>query len=304
MKKKILITGLLAIVMLLTLLPSCTPPESADGYAVVIPETLQAGSAESIAVTLFKGGQTISGKVELTVFQGSEEIVNVSKDIQGKGTISFAVPDVPEGEYGIRIKGDNFEDEATIKIERNYLIFMESDKPIYKPGQTIHLRAFTLDAELKPLSETVTVEVQDSKGIKVFRKEVQTDDFGIATLELPVSTEPNLGTWKITAESAKGNTELDVQVEEYVLPKYEVLIDLPKQWYLVNESITGVITSEYSFGKPVAGDLEITASRYVGVWEEYATYNVAIDGEAEFTIPGPGYVAGVPAAAAAAPPLR
>jgi CD109 antigen len=296
MKKKILITGLLTIVMLLTILPSCTPPEPADGYAVVVPETFQAGSAESIAVTLFKGDQTVSGKVELTVFQGSEEIVNVTKDIPGKGTISFAVPDVPEGEYGIRIKGDNFEDEATIKIERNYLIFIESDKPIYKPGQTIHLRTFTLDAELKPLSETVTVEVQDAKGIKVFRKEVQTDDYGMATLDLPVSTEPNLGTWKITAESAKGQTELDVRVEEYVLPKYEVLIDLPKQWYLVNEKISGVITSEYSFGKPVTGDLEITASRYVGVWEEYATYNVAIDGEAEFTIPGPGYVAGVPAA--------
>jgi CD109 antigen len=296
MRYKLLVSGILAIIMLLTMLPSCAPPEPADGYAIVIPETLQAGSQQAVSVTLFQGDRTVSGKVELTLFQGSDEILTVEKDVPGKGTISFAVPDIPEGEYGIRIKGNNFEDEATIKIERNFLIFVETDKPIYKPGQTIRMRAFTLDAELLPLSENVIIEVQDAKGIKIFRKEVLTDDYGIATLDLPISTEPNLGVWKITAESSKGKTELDVRVEEYVLPKYEVKIDLPKQWYLVNEEITGVITSEYSFGKPVVGDLEIKASRYVGVWEEYATYNVAIDGEAEFTIPGPGYLAGVPAA--------
>ena len=296
MRTKLLISGLLAIIMLLTTLPACTPPEPADGYAIVIPETFQANSPQAIAVTLFKGDHTISGEVELTVFQGNEDIIKVKKNIPGKGTISFAVPDVPEGEYGIRIEGNNFEDEATIKIERNFLIFLESDKPIYKPGQTIRMRAFTLDAELKPLSESITIEIQDAKGIKIFRRETQTDDYGMVSLSLPLSTEPNLGVWKITAESPKGKTELDVRVEEYVLPKYEVLIDLPKQWYLVDEEISGLITSEYSFGKPVAGDLEIKASRYVGVWEEYATYNVAIDGEAEFTIPGPGYLVGVPAA--------
>ena len=296
MRYKVLISGILAIVMLLTILPSCGAPEPVDGYAIVIPDTFQAGSQQAISVTLFQGDRTVESKVELTLFQGKDEILTVEKNVPGKGTISFAVPDVPEGEYGIRIKGNNFEDEATVKIERNFLIFIETDKPIYKPGQTIRMRAFTLNAELLPLSENVTIEVQDAKGIKIFRKEVITDDYGIATLDLPISTEPNLGVWKITAESSKGKTELDVRVEEYVLPKYEVKTDLPKEWFLVNEDITGVITSEYSFGKPVVGDLEIKASRYVGVWEEYASYNVAIDGEAEFTIPGPGYLAGVPAA--------
>jgi CD109 antigen len=296
MRYKVIVSGILALIMLLMLLPACAAPEPADGYAIVVPETLQAGSQQAVSVTLFKGEQAVSGKVELTLFQGDDEILTVEKDVPGKATISFAVPDVPEGEYGIRVKGNNFEDEATIKIERNFLIFAETDKPIYKPGQTIHMRVFTLDAELLPLSESVTVEVQEAKGIKIFRQETLTDDYGVATLDLPISTEPNLGVWKITAESAKGKTELDVRVEEYVLPKYEVKIDLPKQWYLVDEEITGVITSEYSFGKPVVGDLEIIASRYVGVWEEYATYNTTIDGEAEFTIPGPGYLAGVPAA--------
>ncbi len=297
MRYKTLISGILTVIILLTLLlPACTPPEPADGYAAVVPAVLPAGSQQAVSVALFKGGQTIAGKVLLTLFKDNEEILTVERDINGKGTIPFTVPDVAEGEYGLRIQGNDFEDEAEVRIERNFLVFLETDKPIYKPGQTMRMRVFTLDAELKPLTERVIVEVLDAKGIKVFRQETATDGFGMATLSLPISSEPNLGVWKITTEAPNGKAELDVRVEEYVLPKYEVKLDLPKQWFLADEEITGKITSEYSFGKPVSGDLEIRASRYVGVWEEYAVFNATIDGEAEFNIPAAGYVAGVPAA--------
>ncbi len=40
----------------------------------------------------------------------------------------------------------------------------------------------------------------------------------------------------------------------------------------------------------------IKATRYVGTWEEYATINLSIEGETDFTVPAAGYVAGVPAA--------
>ena len=56
------------------------------------------------------------------------------------------------------------------------------------------------------------------------------------------------------------------------------------------------MSSEYSFGKPVKGELEIVASRYVGEWEEYATFETDIDGSTDFEIPAVGYVAGVPEA--------
>jgi CD109 antigen len=297
MQRRPFISGILTVVILLTLLlPACSPAEPADGYAAVVPAVLPAGSPQAVSVALFKGGQAITGKVRLSLFKGDEEILSSSREIKGKGTIPFTVPDVAAGDYNIRIEGNDFEDEADVRIENNFLVFVETDKPIYKPGQTLRMRVFTLDAELKPLAESVIVEVLDAKGIKIFRQETTSDDWGMATLSLPISSEPNLGVWKINAVSPQGRAELDVRVEEYVLPKYEVKLDLPREWFLVNEKITGKVTSEYSFGKPVGGDLVIKASRYVGVWEEYATFRAPIDGEAEFTIPAAGYVAGVPAA--------
>ena len=177
-----------------------------------------------------------------------------------------------------------------------FCCWWRTDKPIYKPGQTVHIRVMTLDAGLKPWPSSATIEVQDAKGIKVFKKEVATDDYGMTTVDLPLSTEPNLGVWKLTALAGDRRTQLDVRVEEYVLPKYEVTVDTERQWVLADEPIEGTVRGEYSFGKPVVGEVEIVASRYVGEWEEYARFIAPIDGETAFELPAVGYVAGVPQA--------
>jgi CD109 antigen len=238
----------------------------------------------------------ISGKVEVALAREGKEIVKVKKRIDGKGIIPVNIPPVEEGEYEIRIKGDGFEDRARVRVENSFIIFVETDKPIYKPGQTAHLRVITLDAELKPVGEVATLEIMDAKGIKIFRRELETDEYGMATLDLPISEEPNLGVWKITALADKGRTQLDIRVEEYVLPKYEVRVELPKEWFLASEPVKGKVLARYSFGKPVQGELEITARRYVGEWQEYTSFSKVIDGETQFELPAVGYVAGVPEA--------
>lgn len=232
----------------------------------------------------------------MTLLKDKEKVFNIKESVDGKEIVPFKVPDVEEGEYQIQIKGNGFNDEAVVKIERSFLVFVESDKPIYKPGQTIRMRVVTLNPQLKPMSESATIEVLDAKGIKIFRTETHTDEYGMATLDLPISTEPNLGVWKITAVTPQTKSQLDVRVEEYVLPKYEVKVDLPREWFLVSEPIKGKVTAEYSFGKPVVGELEIKASRYVGEWQEYTTFTKTIDGDTDFTVPAAEYVAGVPEA--------
>jgi len=287
----------LVISLIVSILPGCSPSITGDNYMAIVPKILHSGGTESISLALFQDGKLVKGNVEVTLLRDNQEVVTVKETVNGKGTVEFDVPDIEEGEYTIKVKGAWFEDSALVNVEKSFLVLVETDKPIYKPGQTIHIRTLTLDSELKPLTETVTIEVLDAKGIKIFRKDVQTDEYGMTDVELPLSTEPNLGVWKINAVTEKGSTQLDVRVERYVLPKYEVSVELPKQWFLVNEPVEGQIKAEYSFGKPVSGELEIVASRYVGEWQEYARFTAEIDGETEFTLPPVGYVAGVPAAA-------
>jgi CD109 antigen len=300
-------TGLIGIAFILILVLAIVAPIAAvftdsggggkvQSYMAVVPKVLHAGGQEAISLALFDESGLTSDWVEVALLKDGDQVLQVSKQISGKGTIDFKVPFVAEGAYEIRVKGSGFEDKAQVTIQRSSLIFLETDKPIYKPGQTIQMRAITLDSDLKPVSGGVTVEVLDAKGIKIFRSETNTDEYGMATLELPISQEPNLGTWKITAKSDKDDTQIDVRVEEYVLPKYEVKVELPKDWFLVDEPIKGSVSAEYSFGKPVKGELVITAKRYVGQWEQYATLSKSIDGNTDFELPAVGYVAGVPAA--------
>jgi CD109 antigen len=230
------------------------------------------------------------------VLDKGKTLASQSAEIDGTGTVAFELPAISPGEYEVRVAGAGFAETTPVQIQAGTLLFLETDKPIYKPGQTIMMRLVALDSELKPVQAEATLEVQDAKGVKIFKQVLATDEYGTVTAELPLSTEPNLGTWKLTATAGNASTQLDVRVEKYVLPKYEVKAELPKEWFLVDESITGHVTSHYSYGLPVEGELQITASRYVGVWEEYASFTAPIEGEGDFFLEPAGYVAGVPEA--------
>jgi len=286
---------ILAVGLLLGFGAGCSDTGSAiDGYVALVPRILRTGEREAVSLTLFSGDRLASGPAEVRLLQDGREVLTESAELQGKGTIEFEVPSLPDGDYEIEVSGPGFSDKASVRVEEGSLLFLETDKPIYKPGQTLHVRLISLDSELKPVPVEATVDLQDAKGTKVFKKTVQTDEYGMATLEVPISEEPNLGVWKVSAQAGERSAEVDVRVEEYVLPKYEVAVDLPKEWFLVDEPITGKVRATYSYGKPVRGTLHIEAQRYVGQWEKFASYSTDIDGEAQFELPAVEYVAGVP----------
>ena len=278
--------------------PVSAPRPEPDSFVAVVPRTLRTGYAERISISLFNGDRAASGNVRLTLLDAGASVGAVDASVDGSANVELPVPQLEPGRYEIQVQVEDVSESrrASVEIEDGVLLFVETDKPIYKPGQTVHVRLMTLDALLKPWPSTTTIEVQDAKGIKVFKKEVATDEYGMTTVDLPLSTEPNLGVWKLTAIAGDQKTQLDVRVEEYVLPKYEVAVDTGRNWLLASDPIKGTVSGEYSFGKPVVGEVEIVASRYVGQWEEYARFQGPIDGETTFDLPPVGFVAGVPQA--------
>ena len=278
--------------------PVSAPRPEPDSFVAVVPRTLRRGYTERVSISLFNGDRAASGNVRLTLLDSGASVGAVDASVDGSANVELPVPQLEPGRYEIQVQVEDVSESrrASVEIEDGVLLFVETDKPIYKPGQTVHVRLMTLDALLKPWPSAATIEVQDAKGIKVFKKEVATDEYGMTTVDLPLSTEPNLGVWKLTAIAGDQKTQLDVRVEEYVLPKYEVAVDTGRDWLLASDPIKGTVSGEYSFGKPVVGEVEIVASRYVGQWEEYARFQGPIDGETTFDLPPVGFVAGVPQA--------
>ncbi len=288
----------LLLALTIALVAACSgggaPDEPVDGYLALVPRVLRAGETESVSLSLFSGDRLAAGDVSLSLVKGDAPVSRSAGHISGKGALTLEVPAGTSGDYELLVQGPGFSERAPVSVQSGAILFLETDKPVYKPGQKISMRVITLNSELKPLVTQATVEFSDAKGIKVFKRDLTTDEFGMAGLELPLSTEPNLGVWKLTAKSADTSTEADVRVEEYVLPKYEVKVQMQKQWFLVDEPIAGHVTAKYSFGRPVNGDVKVSASRYVGTWQEFTTFNARVtDGEGDFKLQPAGYVAGV-----------
>jgi uncharacterized protein YfaS (alpha-2-macroglobulin family) len=134
-------------------------------------------------------------------------------------------------------------------------VLLTSDKPIYQPGQTVHLRALALaPPEDKPIaSATVTFEVEDGKGNKVLKRDVTSDSWGIAATDFEIGRIVNMGTFKLRAIVEGTPTEKTVDVSRYALPKFNVKTSVDKSWYNPGEQLSGTLDAGYFFGKPVAG---------------------------------------------------
>jgi uncharacterized protein YfaS (alpha-2-macroglobulin family) len=151
-----------------------------------------------------------------------------------------------------------------VRLEDKVSILLTTEKPIYQPGQTIHVRALALDrANHHAASGPLTFEVEDSRGNKVFKEITKTDEFGIASAEFTLADEVNLGTYHLRAltgdPAAPANTaEIALTVDRYVLPKFKVSVDFPdmdgkpKRDYRPGDRVTGTVHANYFFGEPVA----------------------------------------------------
>lgn len=269
---------------------------------MIVPKTLYTGGAASATITVVGAARPAAGHVVDLGIRTPEEIVSLVAgftDEAGRFVARFETPDLAPGSYTLEACVDGTASFLTtqVQVRRMPVVLIETDKPIYKPGQTIQGRVLVLTNELRPTRSDVSVQITDGKGVKIFRRELTTNAFGVAPFDLALASELNHGTWKITAESGDGRGTIDLRVEPYVLPRFEVKLDTPRDYFRTDEKIPGTVTAMYFFGRPVDGTVEISASRYVGVWEEYARYTAPlIEGQAEFALPEVKYVSGTPGA--------
>jgi len=197
-----------------------------------------------------------------------------------------------------------------VRLEDKVSILLTTEKPIYQPGQTIHVRALALDRSNHEAAANrkLTFEVEDSRGNKVFKKVTETDKFGVASAEFGLADEVNLGTYHLRAlmgeaEAPTNTAEIALNVEQYVLPKFKVAIDFggkenkSKRGYRPGDHVKGTVRANYFFGKAVDG-AEITvkgSSMDVSVFEVGSVQGKTDrDGAYQFDLKLPAYFAGRP----------
>ncbi|MDR0961536.1 MAG: alpha-2-macroglobulin [Mediterranea sp.] len=133
---------------------------------------------------------------------------------------------------------------------RNALTLL-TDRSIYRPGQTIYIKGIAYaqsnDTASILADKPYTVQLRDANRKEIASKEVRTGDFGsfISSFTLPTSCLN--GTYTLMA----GNSSINVRVEEYKRPSFEVVFDTLKSSYQLGDTVrvSGKVTT-YS-GVPV-----------------------------------------------------
>ncbi len=208
-----------------------------------------------------------------------------------KGTLraGFSIPNVEPGSYDliVRAQHNDYRDTITqrITLKRTYQVLLTTDKPIYQPGQLMHLRALALRRPnlLAVRSTPLTLEVADAKGNKVFKQTQKTNDFGIVGIDFQLADEVNMGRYTVRAIIEGQETEKKVTVRRYVLPKFKVTLTTDRDYYLPGEPVEGTVQADYFFGKPVAdGDVQITVKTFDVDYTEIAQIQGKTDAEGTF----------------------
>ncbi|MBN1247188.1 MAG: zf-HC2 domain-containing protein, partial [Anaerolineae bacterium] len=184
-------------------------------------------------------------------------------DALGTVNASFTVPDLPEGTVELVVETSSSTGVSRltqqVAIARTYKIFVMSDKPAYRPGQTIALRALVLDAaDLRPVTEgRLQWSVRDATGAVVGRAPVDLSSYGVGTwmYELP-ATVPE-GDYQITATFGDTRSERTVRVEAYDLLAFRVALSLARTYAVPGEALGGTVAASYFFDMPVAASIAV-----------------------------------------------
>ncbi|XP_039359979.1 alpha-2-macroglobulin-like protein 1 [Mauremys reevesii] len=259
-----------APVTCLLLLLHLTAGTSAEPhYVVVSPAELYHPHTGTVSVHLSDLNETVRVSVRLERGDGPSAITLLEREVREPRlheNVRFQVP-APSGgqqevaELHVSIRGDALQFSERKKVLLRALqpgTFVQTDKAVYKPGQTVKFRIVSLDKDFVPCTRKLPlVTVQDPNENRIAQWRDVTPQQGIVDLSLPLSAEPALGTYAIEAQG----TRHSFSVEEYVLPKFEVTLELPPVVTVLDETLLLRVCGRYTYGKPVLGRVQASLCR-------------------------------------------
>lgn len=150
--------------------------------------------------------------------------------------------------------------------------FAITDRPVYRPGQTVNFKfwireaQYDLDEKTPFAHESFVVEIRNPRNEKVFHETLTSDNYGgiAGKFELPAGAE--LGEYRLSVVNRGGGV---FRVEEYKKPEYEVTVDAPSEPVILGDKISAKIRAKYYFGSPVVNatvKYKVTRTEYTGRW--------------------------------------
>ncbi|HEY3739906.1 MAG TPA: MG2 domain-containing protein [Bryobacteraceae bacterium] len=166
-----------------------------------------------------------------------------------------------------------------------------TDKPIYQPGQTMHVRILAVGGDGKvKAGEEGEIRIVDSSDDLVYSASVKTSRFGIASTDWQIPDDADPGQYTIRLKNEENDRYFlrSVNIRRYELPSFRVTATPDRPFYLPTQDAQVEIRGEYLFGKPVtAAKVRITAANdenknlVEGVVDAGGRFHATLDTRAE-----------------------
>lgn len=143
-----------------------------------------------------------------------------------------------------------------------FLIYLYTERPIYRPGQTVYFKAILrqdndVKYELPGPGTPVTVQVKDTRKNTLQTLRLATNDFGSVHGEFLIPEGAMLGDYMIEMDGDGFSGYGQFRVEDYRKPDYQVTITSlqpeKQDRFVHGEEVRVQVNTAYYFGEPVAG---------------------------------------------------
>lgn len=237
----------------------------AQCISVLGPRVLRPYSSYTVAIA--GGARAYTLYVAVEGRRANGEQFNQGREVQvpaGESRlIELDIGDPGPGQYALVARstsGPLFSSSASLQYQpRSFCVFVQTDKRVYQPGDTINFRVIALDKYLLPLTTTVHVTVLDTGGSPIRQWANAKLDRGVLTEELVLADEPALGQWTIQVEARGQKYSHQILVADYVQPKFHMEMHLPKEVLFSVGRFDINVTAKHFNGLPVRGELTISA---------------------------------------------
>ncbi|XP_064617744.1 LOW QUALITY PROTEIN: complement C3-like [Liolophura sinensis] len=158
-----------------------------------------------------------------------------------------------------------FKKESVLLVEPSSgHVFIQTDKPIYSPRQTVYIRVLPVDQQLMLTNIPVRLEILNPQEVVVERRGFRQKN-GFISHTHDIIDRPLFGNWTIRASYGKDNkssNSVQFEIREYLLPMFEVKVKPHLSNFILPETqeLQGSVTARYVFGKPVKGFVVLTIS--------------------------------------------
>ncbi|XP_068143554.1 CD109 antigen isoform X3 [Drosophila tropicalis] len=267
-------------------------------YTVIAPGTIRSTFKYNVAVSIHKADGPSKIKVGIT-----GPSYNETKDLElfpmTTKNVEFDVPKLSSGDYNLTaegVEGVIFKNTTKLNFENNKpSVYIQTDKATYKPADLVQFRVLFLDEQTRPAAIDKPIQIVINDGAQNRIKQWLNVKLikGVYTGELQLSDQPVLGKWQIevSVEDQDLKQSKSFDVDKYVLPKFEVSVESPKDVAVADGSVKATVRAKYTYGKPVKGKALVTfepSGFYgsIGDIRQEKTIDVDGKGHVEFNIGG------------------